>query len=96
MESLPLVFSFLVGEIRPIQRSKKHLSDHNLPQENKNKNSTGFSFVHMLFKYAVKKSDRSSQIERGIAVMPVVLVTFIYKTCFMYSRNRFFILSLDG
>ena len=50
----------------------------------------------MLFKYAVKKSDRSSQIERGIAVMPVVLVTFIYKTCFMYSRNRFFILSLDG
>ena len=48
----------------------------------------------MGFEYEVENSKiqiETRQIERGIAVMPLVLIT----TCLMY-RNRFLVTSLDG
>ena len=88
-ESLPLFNLFLFERYDRCSITKKYKGDHKL-SENVIKNGAGFPFVctcgsNTRFKFEIE----TRKIERGIAAMPLVLIT----TCSMY-RNRFGVVSL--
>ena len=69
----------------PFSERYDRSNDQNMSKQKHEQQGRHSIPLNVRFKDELKLSDRNSQIERGIAVIPLVLTT----TCLMYS-NRFF------